>query len=71
MLKSNWTPAMTLRLSLMSIQSLLESADPTSPQDAQVAAVYTSDRQRFNQEATLWTQNFAITTIEEHLATKK
>ncbi|CAO3610181.1 unnamed protein product [Mucor hiemalis] len=66
-LKSNWSPAMTLRLSLMSIQALLDAPDASSPQDYEVAKVYTSDRKRFNEQAKAWTTNFANVSLNDYV----
>jgi ubiquitin-conjugating enzyme (huntingtin interacting protein 2) len=56
---------MTLRLSLMSIQSLLDAPDASSPQDFQVAKVYTSDKQAFVKEAKLWTHTYANVSLND------
>lgn len=66
-LKNNWSPAMTLRIILLSIQSLLTSPDPSSPQDYQVAKVYTDDYDDFQKEAKLWTSTYANVLLEEHI----
>lgn len=58
---------MTLRLSLMSIQALLDAPDASSPQDYEVAKVYTSDREGFNKQAKAWTTNFANVSLNDHV----
>lgn len=58
---------MTLRITLMSIQVLLGAPDASSPQDYQVAKVYTSDKQAFDEEARLWTQTYANKTLEDYV----
>jgi ubiquitin-conjugating enzyme (huntingtin interacting protein 2) len=58
---------MTLRLCLMSIQSLLASPDASSPQDSVVAEVYTYDRQGFNNEAKLWTDTYANLSLNAYV----
>ncbi|KAL9558963.1 hypothetical protein MBANPS3_000618 [Mucor bainieri] len=66
-LKSNWSPAMTLRITLMSIQALLDAPDASSPQDFQVAKVYTSDKQAFIEEAKQWTRTYADIPLDTYV----
>ncbi|OBZ83578.1 Ubiquitin-conjugating enzyme E2 27 [Choanephora cucurbitarum] len=66
-LKSNWSPAMTLRTSLMSIQALLDAPDASSPQDYQVAKVYTADFPEFLNEAKLWTRTYANQSLNAYI----
>ncbi|CAO0792821.1 unnamed protein product [Mucor circinelloides] len=66
-LKSNWSPAMTLRITLMSIQALLDAPDASSPQDFQVAKVYTSDKPAFIEEAKLWTRTYADIPLDTYV----
>jgi len=58
-LKNEWTPALTIRTALLSLQALLCSPEPDDPQDAEVANQYKSDINVFNQKAALWVQQFA------------
>jgi ubiquitin-protein ligase len=58
---------MTLRIILISIQSLLASPDPTSPQDYQVAKVYMDNHDEYMKEARLWTSTYADTLLEDYL----
>uniref|UniRef100_A0A8C9GEH7 E2 ubiquitin-conjugating enzyme n=1 Tax=Piliocolobus tephrosceles TaxID=591936 RepID=A0A8C9GEH7_9PRIM len=39
-LKSEWSPALTIRTALLSIQALLSDPEPDDPQDAEVAKMY-------------------------------
>ena len=39
-LKNEWTPALTIRTALISLQALLCSPEPDDPQDAEVAKQY-------------------------------
>jgi len=39
-LKNEWTPALTIRTALISLQALLCAAEPDDPQDAEVARQY-------------------------------
>ena len=47
-LKNEWTPALTIRTALLSLQALLCSPEPDDPQDAEVANQYKSDINVFN-----------------------
>ncbi|KAF4749270.1 ubiquitin-conjugating enzyme E2 K [Perkinsus olseni] len=58
-LGKEWSPALTIRTALLSIQALLSCAEPDDPQDAEVANMYKSDRALFNQTAKYWTATFA------------
>jgi len=59
-LKSEWSPALTIKTALLSIQALLTAAEPTDPQDAQVAKQYMEDRAAFDNTARFWTQTYAM-----------
>lgn len=50
-LKDAWTPILTLKSSMISLQSLLQSPEPNDPQDAQVANHYIKDLNGFKQTA--------------------
>ena len=43
-LKNEWTPALTIRTALISLQALLCAPEPDDPQDAQVAGMYKNDK---------------------------
>ena len=58
-LKNEWTPALTIRTALVSLQALLSSPEADDPQDAEVAKQYKSDIELFNQTAKYWTNQFA------------
>ncbi|KAF4659741.1 ubiquitin-conjugating enzyme E2 K [Perkinsus chesapeaki] len=58
-LGKEWSPALTIRTALLSIQALLSCAEPDDPQDAEVANMYKSDRELFNKTAKYWTATFA------------
>lgn len=58
-LKDAWTPILTLKSSLISLQSLLQSPEPTDPQDAQVAKLYLTDPAKFTETAANWTRIYA------------
>lgn len=54
-LKDQWSPALTLKTALLSLQALLSSPEPDDPQDAVVAKQYISDHESFRQQAKMWT----------------
>lgn len=53
-LKNEWTPALTIRTALISLQALMCSPEPDDPQDAQVANMYKTDRKLFEYTAKQW-----------------
>ncbi|ORY87825.1 ubiquitin-conjugating enzyme/RWD-like protein [Protomyces lactucae-debilis] len=59
-LKEQWSPVLTVKSALVSLQSMLNDPQANDPQDAEVASVYIKDRQRFNQVAREWTQKYAM-----------
>jgi len=58
-LKDAWSPVLTLKTAMVSLQSLLCSPEPSDPQDAEVAKVYLTDRNAFNSTAKYWTEVYA------------
>jgi len=58
-LKSEWSPALTLRTALLSLQALLSCPNPDDPQDAQVAGQYKKDRKAWENTAKSWTDQYA------------
>ncbi|XP_053991979.1 uncharacterized protein LOC128883528 [Hylaeus volcanicus] len=58
-LKSEWSPALTIRTVLISIQALLSSPEPDDPQDNEVAFMYKNDYNAFLQTARMWVDMFA------------
>jgi ubiquitin-conjugating enzyme (huntingtin interacting protein 2) len=59
-LKEQWSPVLTVKSALVSLQSMLNDPQPNDPQDAEVASIYLKDRQRFDQTAREWTQQYAM-----------
>ena len=59
-LKDQWSPALTIKTALLSLQALLSSPEPDDPQDAEVAAMYKGDREAFTQTARFWTESYAM-----------
>lgn len=58
-LKNEWTPALTIRTALISLQALMCAPVPEDPQDAQVASQYKTDIKAFNETAKFWTEEYA------------
>jgi len=58
-LKDEWSPALTIRTALLSLQALLGNPEPDDPQDAVVASQYKSNRELFNSTSRAWTQEHA------------
>merc|ERR1719392_584284 len=58
-LGKEWSPALTIRTALLSIQALLSAPEPSDPQDAEVAEMYKKHKDRFEQTARYWTETFA------------
>lgn len=58
-LKDAWSPALTIKTALLSLQALLSAPEPTDPQDAQVAEQYLNDRAEFESTAKFWVETHA------------
>jgi ubiquitin-conjugating enzyme (huntingtin interacting protein 2) len=58
-LKDQWSPALTIKTALLSLQALLCSPEPGDPQDAQVAKMYKNSRAEFDRTARFWTESYA------------
>jgi len=58
-LKDQWSPALTIKTALLSLQALLCSPEPNDPQDAEVANMYKTNIQLFNNTAHYWTEMYA------------
>ena len=58
-LKDAWSPVLTLKSTLISLQSLLCSPEPNDPQDAEVAKHYMTSRSSFEETARYWAQAYA------------
>lgn len=58
-LKNEWSPALTIRTALLSIQALMSAPEPDDPQDAEVASMYRRNYAEFVRTARLWTSTFA------------
>ncbi|KNC80076.1 ubiquitin-conjugating enzyme (huntingtin interacting protein 2) [Sphaeroforma arctica JP610] len=58
-LKDQWAAAMTIKSVLFSIQLLLASPEPNSPQDAVVAKQYMDHFDEWKDQAKQWTEKYA------------
>lgn len=58
-LKDAWSPVLTLKSTMISLQSLLCSPEPNDPQDAEVAKHYMTSRSSFEETARYWTEIYA------------
>lgn len=58
-LKDQWSPALTLKTALLSLQALLSAPEPSDPQDAVVAEQFLKHNPTFVATARYWTDSFA------------
>jgi ubiquitin-conjugating enzyme (huntingtin interacting protein 2) len=58
-LRDDWSPALTLKTTLLSLQALLSAPEPDDPQDAEVAAQYKRNRKEWEATARFWTETYA------------
>jgi len=58
-LKKEWSPVLTIKTALMSLQALLQSPEPDDPQDAVVASQLLKEPDVFKETASAWTDVFA------------
>ncbi|CEO99871.1 E2 ubiquitin-conjugating enzyme [Plasmodiophora brassicae] len=63
-LKNEWSPALTIRTALLSLQALLSCPEPDDPQDAQVAKQYKTNRNAFSDQASQWAKQYAGSTFD-------
>lgn len=68
-LKDQWSPALTIKTALLSLQALLCSPEPSDPQDAEVARMYKQDNAAFVKTASYWTEMFGRVKSKEHIVT--
>lgn len=59
-LKDQWSPALTVSKTLLSICSLLTDPNPKDPLVPEIADLYIRDRATYNETARLWTQKYAM-----------
>ena len=58
-LKTEWSPALTIDRVLLSISSLLTDPNPDDPLMGDIARQYKNDKPAFEAEARKWTQEYA------------
>lgn len=58
-LKDAWSPALTIKTALLSLQALLSAPEPKDPQDAEVASQYLKERKKWELTAKFWTESYA------------
>ena len=59
-LKKEWSPALTIKTALISVQALLAAPEPDDPQDGVVAKEYKTDFEKWKRTAKLWTEQYAM-----------
>merc|ERR1712147_366020 len=59
-LKEQWSPALTISKVLLSICSLLCDPNPDDPLVPEIARIYKTDRERYNELAREWTRKYAM-----------
>lgn len=59
-LKKEWSPALTIKTALISVQALLAAPEPDDPQDGVVANEYKTDFEKWKRTAKLWTDQYAM-----------
>lgn len=59
-LKSQWSPALTIDKVLISIVSLLMDPNPKDPLNREAAEKYLNDRREYNRIAAEWTRKYAM-----------
>ncbi|KAG0138404.1 ubiquitin-conjugating enzyme/RWD-like protein [Tuber indicum] len=58
-LSQKWSPVLTIKTALLSLQSLLDAPEPTDPQDAEVAQQMIKNPGAFRVKAQEWAHRFA------------
>ncbi|KAK2877299.1 hypothetical protein FQN49_001250 [Arthroderma sp. PD_2] len=58
-LSSAWSPVLTIKSALLSLQSLLSTPEPRDPQDAEVARMLLSDPKEYERVAREWAVMYA------------
>ena len=59
-LKNNWSPALTISKVLLSICSLLTDPNPDDPLVPEIANLYTTHREKYDNTAREWTRRYAV-----------
>jgi ubiquitin-conjugating enzyme (huntingtin interacting protein 2) len=58
-LSTAWSPVLTIKSALLSLQSLLSTPEPKDPQDAMVAKMLTQNPKEFERVASEWAVKYA------------
>jgi len=58
-LSTAWSPVLTIKSALISLQSLLSSPEPKDPQDAEVASMLIRNPREFEHKAREWAVKYA------------
>lgn len=64
-LKDQWSPALTIRTALLSLQVLLCAPEPNDPQDAVVAREFKGDMKAYTNRAREWVRKYASPNVNE------
>ncbi|XP_065350651.1 ubiquitin-conjugating enzyme E2-17 kDa-like [Cloeon dipterum] len=59
-LRSQWSPALTISKVLLSISSYLCDPDPDDHLVPEIARIYKTDREKYNETAREWTRKYAM-----------
>ena len=59
-LKSQWSPALTISKVLLSISSLLMDPNPDDPLEPEIAHIYKNDRKKYNDNVKKWVKQYAV-----------
>lgn len=54
-----WSPVLTIKSALLSLQSLLSTPEPKDPQDAEVASMLVNHPEQFDRVAREWAVKYA------------
>lgn len=65
-LRSQWSPALTISKVLLSICSLLCDPNPDDPLVPEIARIYKTDREKYNELAREWTRKYAMWCVPEN-----
>ena len=58
-LKDAWSPALTIKTAMLSLQALMCAPEPSDPQDAEVAGMYQRNYEQWVSTAKFWTESYA------------
>lgn len=58
-ISNNWAPTLNVKYVLNAIKGILSEPNVDSPLEAEIAAEYTADKEKFNEKAKAHTQQYA------------